>query len=91
MKERAPPTPGPWYADNHGQIRRSLDHVLIAELADDYGNPYAESRSVMEANSRLVAAAPEMLDALEYALTECGDVWIDNAKAAVAKANGGAA
>lgn len=51
-----------------------------------------------EANARLIAAAPDLLAALEdiIRLTETTDIWLpiswkDDARAAIARANGGAA
>lgn len=45
------------------------------------------------ANARLIAAAPELLEALEsfpgfLCGTESGDAWIDQMRAAIAKARG---
>jgi hypothetical protein len=58
-----------------------------------------QDRGIMEANARLIAAAPDLLEALKKLLTECkymmenGDmmdnrVEISIAKAAIAKAEG---
>ena len=58
----------------------------VKELMQEFGN---------EANARLIAAAPELLEALEKALNEsgcdgdqCGTEWHELARAAITKAKG---
>lgn len=99
-------TPGPWVlADNGmGVIRGGVvrqyangstqDQIVMAcSVTDDNG--------CMKANARLIAAAPELLEALQMGVSETLDYiqrnhlsgaennhWIVQAKAAIAKATG---
>ena len=89
-------TPGPWRAEKHPQH----DHVHCSELwmiiagePDDCSD--AEIAQVIayeaEANARLIAAAPDMLEALKEAralLRGCIGEAIDRIDAALAKAEG---
>ena len=54
---------------------------------DDYPKM---GKIVGEANARLIAAAPELLEALEWAVDNPHDdaYWISQARAAIAKATG---
>ena len=94
-------TPGPWYLEEVGYssssyyIRGSFDsgarHTIgkgaVAHIPRSTVNP-------MEANARLIAAAPELLEALieclecEFAVTD--RAAIAKAEAAIAKATGAA-
>lgn len=98
-------TPGPWYADAEGNIwRRPVSELYQngGEVAGDRPLAYATRGFFGEglngypvvANSRVLAAAPELLEALEAMLTECdpmklncGEPWC-RARAAIAKARG---
>ncbi len=56
-------TPGPWeFNGDFGEIQTNLGAITIAYCDD-------------EANGRLIAAAPELLDALEYILDVGELVW----------------
>ncbi|CAB4122389.1 hypothetical protein UFOVP37_8 [uncultured Caudovirales phage] len=92
-------TPGPWAMPDSGQGRISKVGAnggwdgLIATA--DCGD-YARSRSEGLANARLIAAAPELLEALkdmldghEDACTGYGEGAADKARAAIARATGG--
>jgi hypothetical protein len=77
-------TPGPWRVDFGGIYIRAEDGTRICEYGID--EPY-------EANARLIAAAPELLAALQRIASSdnpyepCG--WaIKTAQAAIAKATG---
>jgi hypothetical protein len=88
-------TPGPW------EIQRDSGlHIYITQPSDTFNRVpgyYAEVRrfttdqSQVEANAHLIAAAPDLLKVLETIL-ECGSVndqyWVDDARAAIAKARG---
>lgn len=82
-------TPGPWHEGSHrsvespsGTICEVYSHMGIAEA---------------DANQKLIAAAPELMDALVDAVryAQGGDVLnhaaISRARAAITKATGGAA
>lgn len=64
-------TPGPWEAVldtsvNHGSIKSPLHESLIAMVDCRYGKI-----GEPEANARLIAAAPDLLEALEWVQLEC--------------------
>jgi hypothetical protein len=86
-------TPGPWEIDR--EVRTSINmgakHIALVNF---YNSPDAErnvSGEEHEANVRLIAAAPELLDALEMVLGKMPD-WnqagetVQQIKAALAKA-----
>jgi hypothetical protein len=89
-------TPGPWEFDD----KHSSGFPLLCLYAADNRNPFHGSRSDDEqnANARLIAAAPELLEALRAItdqLERIGDTrydkdgqYIDAARAAIAKATG---
>lgn len=104
-------TPGPWYAfwnENFWQINTSSDEFQnmavgdvceSSEIYDKNHKPHDHS----EANAKLIAAAPDLLEALEglldryTSLVSCGDCGYWNAeveeeviasRAAIAKARG---
>lgn len=108
-------TPGPWAAHfdnswNQWSVRSAntadlAEAPLYYELADRIGGHVRGERfdnySEIEANARLIAAAPELLEALEQLKCEVilSDVdmdyiehhfrpWLDKAAAAIAKARG---
>jgi hypothetical protein len=96
-------TPGPWTADtdtdSEGNFRAAImDENLHAEIAivtqdvsydNDNGEPrILVKRAAAEANARLIAAAPDLLAACEYALRYTianGDAH-DRLRDAIAKA-----
>lgn len=55
-------TPGPWHSLALGTHVRAADHSGIAKLATRNGNADEQA-----ANARLIAAAPDMLEALREA------------------------
>lgn len=78
-------TPGPWHVtdatwDDEGNVRYTLTGIKSAKIAD----------------ARLIAAAPELLEALQAMLENCYDLEKDDdtisavaeARAAIAKATG---
>ncbi len=91
-------TPGPWHWNgiatiwntrgNVGEVERE---VIIAQVVTDYVNrTHVEPIPVIEANARLIAAAPELLAALEEVVRISDrkhNAW-DAAHAAIAKAKG---
>jgi hypothetical protein len=90
--------PGPWrLSATDDTLVRSADNGLVAVAHGDYGCDW----EVMEANARLIASAPELLQELENALmifefgeddkTVLAPKWVARARAAIAKATGEAA
>lgn len=91
-------TPGPWWlqADGVGwyvectpERGHSVAYVRAEVEEDDPDTPDAEK----EANARLIAAAPDLLDALKELLDQDehgeDEIWVRNkARAAIAKATG---
>lgn len=108
LVNRAQHTPGPWIATGNVRPVEGVDEPLfcgeIAELRKtgwrgtiasiqscDFINGI--TREEAEANARLIAAAPEMLAALEFALADpcfplLGSVTQDVVRAAIDKATG---
>ena len=95
-------TPGPWFRDDRSGLecdvraasgrKVALCWGLASNNARNYDKKY---KAECDANARLIAAAPEMLEALEKLLSiqEHGDVasWANEwgeARAVVAKATG---
>ena len=84
-------TPGPW--KRHGLNVRSPYGCWICTLLDVWSDARTPKNQKM-ANARLIAAAPDLLAALEAALTaveyyhehEGCDAMLDQARAAIAKA-----
>ena len=85
-------TPGPWSYNRdeggcHGHVISTSDYI-VAELPD-FGDGAAPHT---EANARLIAAAPELLDALKVAIATSDPSqhkWVAEARAAIAKAERG--
>lgn len=82
-------TPGPWCVEGVGiraLVRAGTSGVIVAVR-------HRLSAQENEANARLIAAAPELLEALENILSNCLDSdglsrAYENARAAIAKATG---
>jgi len=79
-------TPGPWSVNNHGTSK------AIESVSDSSGRWLADCTL---GNARAIAAVPELIEALQAAvshdeLRQCGGIegapWYDNARAALAKA-----
>lgn len=62
-------TPGPWTADIDSSHHRAVVRNGMEPLAEMWmtGKPQAER----EANARLIAAAPELLEALDSLVSAC--------------------
>lgn len=87
-------TPGPW--TNRGRIPQpGLPHSTVAAktlIARVYSEAFGDIEQE-EANARLMAAAPELLEALENLLRyletdDMRDLDMNKARAAIAKATG---
>ena len=82
-------TPGPWKASALGRtVTDGAEQVVCRPSA------YANNAERQVANARLIAAAPELLDALQEIVEAqkggyLGCSHIDAASAAIAKATGG--
>ena len=87
MGARAPTkwTPGPWRVD--GQWLMDADGATLGEILDPRAGPCAAES---DANARLIAAAPELYEALKavVAIADRRTVEFDAAHAALAKALG---
>jgi hypothetical protein len=94
-------TPGPWeFIPSFGRVE--VEKFIVAYLSlsvEGRENPLYLSRGEAEANGRLIAAAPELLDALEHMVAvanwsctiqseEQFDAMIATAEAAIRKAKG---
>lgn len=92
-------TPGPWklsdfevYPTVWKGAENTRNHALIARVSN-WGGETNELREQAAANARLIAAAPELLNALcaivasddAHALTQ---QWIEMGRRAIAKATG---
>jgi ketosteroid isomerase-like protein len=87
-------TPGPWTVADNNEVH--CDAKTIAMVADlnwgQYRDAEDNGEAEFEANARLIAAAPELLEALK-ALTDADTdftrAWAkEAARAAIAKATG---
>lgn len=90
-------TPGPWFEDEAGICADGYGAVAVARLPEEYfgyGEDAPESvLAVHSANARLIAAAPELLEALVAVLSDWdahGGAALTKAQAAIAKATGAA-
>lgn len=85
-------TPGPWVSDRGVFIKAAGNGVKIAtmRLSDGRGKDGREEREIDLANARLIAAAPELLEALERLAANCtaDEPALKAADAAIAKARG---
>ena len=86
-------TPGPWEASEgypsdiwHVDMPSRGYSVVVSRGEEDWDMPVEE----VQANARLIAAAPDLLAALErIAWTECGAFSVQIARDAIVKAKGG--
>ena len=86
-------TPGPWALDRWGAVCHANKQLVVVEGVALSGRSTDETR----ANARLIAAAPELLDALKYCAAVCaGEALnksdlinaLEKARGAIAKATG---
>lgn len=97
-------TPGPWFIEDNGRAISSnavtgIALVSMANIRYGWDGPDFVTASHRAANARLIAAAPELLEALKYcrnkiAYMQAHGEWyspgraIEMADAAIAKATG---
>lgn len=85
-------TPGPWHYSMSRQIFTPDGEVLrVSGVALPCGGVSPDDESF--ANARLIAAAPDLLDALSSFPgftdnADIGDLWIEKVRAVIAKATG---
>ncbi len=80
-------TPGPW------SLNEKAAHPWVVECPSDIpGHPGTVCEVSYRPNARLIAAAPELLEALEFVIRGVPDTWdgVQKARAAIAKAKEGA-
>lgn len=90
-------TPGPWSVESVAEVicgNLPSPHMVIGDDCEIVADVHRE------ANARLIAAAPDLLEALEYAVSMYGKPggpwsipadpggWLDRARTAIAKARG---
>ena len=69
-------TPGPWAAIDRTDGLRTLTHITNgAHIVCSLGSTRADGSPNHSANARLIAAAPQMLEALRAALEAMGDTY----------------
>ena len=98
MSEMSKHTPGPWFLGEKVQgkhtvtdlrrirsEREGMEHGAVCEV---YG---IADGSEAHANARLIAAAPDLLEALAFVIRGVPDTWegVQKARASIAKATGG--
>ena len=99
-------TPGPWICQYSPYTSQDDQEIPAFEVHGDRGEKVCDTNEdrpalEQEANARLIAAAPELLDALEYFFNIMHDyesslrkgyiiTAFEQARAAIARAKGGA-
>lgn len=89
-------TPGPWFVCHKSPfIVRAGDDISGRHIAHIGPANYTPRFDIDEPNARLIAAAPDLLDALERLVSAARDAdhgymdqAIDNAESAISKARG---
>jgi hypothetical protein len=84
-------TPGPWYAEKVCAVSGWVDITAMQDGRPTL--PFAACKHFdQKANARLIAAAPDLLEALSVVLLECEEKLMEatqrKARAAIAKATG---
>ena len=85
-------TPGPWHMDRNnvhtGQIA-TIHHCIGNDWVEIWSPDWPDTEEKQEANAKLIAAAPELLEALQdLDARACIYVNTSKAKAAITKALG---
>ena len=79
-------TPGPWNQLEHWASITTNDGYAICDMALTYSSL---SNEELEANARLIAAAPDLLEALQFLMVASGEqltTAFEQAQEAIAKA-----
>jgi hypothetical protein len=84
-------TPGPWNYDGPNAQTAHIIHVADGEIAEAFSEWISNKQA--EANANLIAAAPDMLEALEYIEAMVNDgigdqINLDKLEHVIAKARG---
>lgn len=77
MSEQATHTPGPWTTYREGErwgIEAPSDSIVVFGDSRDACGVYGKDTEEMKANARLIAAAPDMLEALEAITNDCREI-----------------
>ena len=77
-------TPGPWWSQGIYVFQDSESNQPIATARYADGVPLQQAFKT----AKLIAAAPELLEALKEAVTDNDSAWITRARAVIAKAEG---
>lgn len=88
MSEAIKPTPGPWQMEHVPDD--GGEYAITAANGIHVGLTIGGTKSE-QANARLIAAAPELLQALQFVMTASGEqlsTAFEQAQAAIAKATG---
>lgn len=84
-------TPGPWYAESGHEQQNGQLYWQVTDGNDAImQNQFCWCHGSQEANARIIAAAPDLLEALDRAVAEfdSNTDWRMVARAAIAKARG---
>ena len=88
-------TPGPWVVRTIDQSLATVEtqdgEYIICAAAQLRGDDWKTEHAERKANARLIAAAPELLEALQFVMTASGEqlsTAFEQAQAAIAKATG---
>ena len=81
-------TPGPWTHEGQGDITGIEDNGFGRGPVDVCSVYLRTVEGRHEANARLIAAAPDLLEALECLIKSDHDDVIEMARAAIARARG---
>ena len=79
---------GPWFVEYDDANGQAVVCSNGLEVATCWHHCVGSIEKEMRANARLIAAAPELLEALQYLVSLGGCDCLDPARAAIAKALG---
>ena len=80
-RENAKHTPGPWVVQTIDQSQSTVEtqdgEYIICNAAQLRGDDWKTEHAERKANARLIAAAPEMLDALDGLAAQVRPLWAE--------------